>query len=218
MKLKKVEFKQILKLHLLKYRTYEQPIKNHNFNFVTDLTLNQGIINFKKILQVIFQYHTMNKRILFIGVPKKLELNINKATTHAAVTGDFNVQGMISNTSTINNKQRLFSVRSLLPKLSKKPDLVVLVSHNKKHNILKECYVAKIPVINFETDNNSKDIWSIYSYKVQLNNKNLSYNKNLFFIGLSFLFKTSKINNNHLKPKPVAFNVHRFNKEKSFQK
>ena len=77
MKLKKLPFKQILKLHLLKYRTYEQPIKNGNFNLITDLTLNKIIINLKKILQVIFQYHNMNKRILFIGVPKKLELKIN---------------------------------------------------------------------------------------------------------------------------------------------
>ena len=80
MKLKTLQFKQILKLHLLKYRTYEQSLKNNNFNLVTELTLNQIIINFKKILQVIFQYHSQNKRILFIGIPKKLELKINKTT------------------------------------------------------------------------------------------------------------------------------------------
>jgi len=224
MKLKKLQFKQILKLHLLKYRTYEQPIKNNNFNLVTDLTLNQIIVNFKRILQVIFQYHNMNKRILFIGVPQKLELKINKLTNHVAVSRDFNLQGIISNNFKINvnNKQEdkyKFSFKSLLPKLSKKPDLVVLVSHDKKHNILKECFVAKVPVINFETEDNSKDVWSIYSHKVQLNNNklNLVHNKNLFFIGLNFLFKTSKISNKRFKSKSSTLPSKRF-KKKSFQK
>lgn len=194
MKLKKVEFKQILKLHLLKHRTYEQPLKNNNFNLLTESTLNQIIINFKKILQVIFQYHNKNKRILFIGLPKKLELKVNKATNHVAVSDFFNVQGLISNKLNVKheNKDRLFGFKFLLPKLSKKPDLVVLVSHDKKQNILKECFVAKVPVINFETENDSKKIWSVYSHKLQLSNNSLVHNKNLFFIGLNFLFKISE--------------------------
>jgi len=226
MKLKKLQFKQILKLHLLKYRTYEQPIKNGNFNLITDLTLNKIIINLKKILQVIFQYHNMNKRILFIGVPKKLELKINKVTNHIAVSEGFNIQGIISNNLNIDrfvekkeSRFDAFSFKSLLPKLSKKPDLVVMVSHDKAQNILKECSVAKIPVINFETGADSKDIWLIYSHKVQLNNNNLSlvHNKNLFFIGLNFLFKTSKINNKRFKLRQLTLNT-KNSKKKSFQK
>ena len=222
MKLKKLQFKQILKLHLLKYRTYEQPLKNNNFNLITDLTLNQVIVNFKKILQVIFQYHKRNKRVLFIGLPKKLELKINKTTNHAAISKDFNIQGIISNNFNLDElktKHKLFSFKSLLPKLLKRPDLVVIVSHDKKLNILKECSVAKIPIINFEADNNSKDIWSIYSHKVHLNNNNLNlvYNKNLFFIGLNFLFKISKSNHKFLKSKSVPSNQKRF-KKRSFQR
>lgn len=204
MKLKKLQFKQILKLHLLKYRTYEQPVKKNNFNPITDLSLNQVIINFKKVLQVIFQYHKANKKILFIGVPKELEIKINKLTNHVAVFKDFNLQGIISNTFNSNIKQEnKLNSKVLLPKLLKKPDLVIIVSHDKKHNILKECSVAKVPFIDFHTDNNSKDIWSIHSYKVQLNSNNLGliHNKNLFFIGLSFLFKTSKLNNKLFKQK-----------------
>ena len=226
MKLKKLQFKQILKLHLLKYKTYEQPVKDNNFNLVTDLTLNQMVVNFKKILQVIFQYHNINKRILFIGMPKKLELKINKVTNHVAIPTDFNVQGIISNgfnsTGVINkheNKYKLFNLKALLPKLSKRPDLVVMVSHDKKHSVLKECFVAKVPIISFEVDNTSKDIWSIYSHRVSLtnNNFNLVNNKNLFFIGLNFLFKTSKVTSNRLKPKSLSHHTKRF-KKKSFQK
>ena len=98
MKLRKLEFKQILKLHLLKHKTYEQPlVKNNDKNLVTDLTLNETIFNLKKALQIIFQYHTKNKRILFIGVPTKLESKINKTTNHVAIPQDLNIQGLISN-------------------------------------------------------------------------------------------------------------------------
>jgi hypothetical protein len=95
----------------------------------------------------------------------------------------------------------------------------VLISHDKKQNILKECFVAKTPIINFETDNESKEIWSIYSHKVQLNNNNSSliHNKNIFFIGLNFLFKISKTNNKLSKSKPLTSNTKSFQKQ-SFQK
>lgn len=203
MKLRKLEFKQILKLHLLKHRTYEQPfVKNNNMNLVTDLTLNETIFNLKKALQIIFQYHTRNKRILFIGVPTKLELKINRTTNHVAIPQDLNIQGLISNRSNKNlisikqtDKQKTVKFKSLLPKLSQKPDLVVVVAHEKTDAIYKECAVAKLPIINFKTEGISKETWSTYSYDLQLSNKNSSVttDKNLFSIGLNFLFKISTI-------------------------
>nr|QYB22969.1 ribosomal protein S2 [Cylindrotheca closterium] len=203
MKLRKLEFKQILKLHLLKHRTYEQPfVKNNNINPVTDLTLNETIFNLKKALQIIFQYHIRNKRIFFIGVPTKLESKINKTTNHVAISQDLNIQGLISNRSNKNligtkqiNKQKTVKFKSLLPKLSKKPDLVVVVAHEKTDLIYKECAVAKLPIINFKTEDISKETWSTYSYDLQLSPKNstLTTDKNLFSIGLNFLFKISNI-------------------------
>lgn len=205
MKLRKLEFKQILKLHLLKHRTYEQPsVKNNNSTLVTDLSLNETIFNLKKALQIIFQYHTKNKRILFIGIPAKLESKINRTTNHVAIPQDLNIQGLISNQSTKNvmsakqtNNQKTAKFKSLLPKLSKKPDLVVIVAHEKTEAIHKECAVAKLPIINFRTEDFSKEIWSTYSYDLQLSQKNssLTADKNLFSIGLNFLFKISDIQN-----------------------
>jgi len=203
MKLRKLEFKQILKLHLLKHRTYDQPfIKNNNMNPVTDSTLNETIFNLKKALQIVFQYHVKNKRILFIGVPTKLESKINKTTNHVAIPQDLNIQGLISNRSNKNvigtkqiNKQKIIKFKSLLPKLDKKPDLVVVVAHEKIEAIYKECVVAKLPIINFKTEDISKETWSTYSYDLQLSpkNSNLMTNKNLFSIGLNFLFKIPNI-------------------------
>lgn len=208
MKLRKLEFKQILKLHLLKHRTYEQPsIKNNNINPITDLTLNETIFNLKKALQIIFQYHTRNKRILFIGVPTRLEAKINRITNHVAIPQDLNIQGLISNRTNKNligtkqtNKEKLIKFKSLLPKLSKKLDLVVVVTHEKVDTIYKECAVAKLPIINFKTEDISKETWSTYSYDLHLSHKNssLTTDKNLFSIGLNFLFKVSNIQNRKL--------------------
>nr|YP_009495390.1 ribosomal protein S2 [Cylindrotheca closterium]AWQ64037.1 ribosomal protein S2 [Cylindrotheca closterium] len=205
MKLRKLEFKQILKLHLLKHRTYEQSlVKNNNMNLVTDLSLNETVFNLKKALQIIFQYHTKNKRVLFIGLPTKLESKINITTNHVALPQDLNIQGLISNRSNKNlrsvkqtSKQKTVKFKSLLPKLSQKPDLVVVVAHEKVEAIHKECAVAKLPIINFRTEELSKETWSTYSYDLQLSNKNssLAADKNLFSIGLNFLFKISDIQN-----------------------
>jgi len=197
MKLRKLEFKQILKLHLLKHRTYEQSAgKNNSTSLITDLTLNETIFNLKKALQIIFQYHIRNKRIFFIGVPTKLEAKINKATNHVAIPQDMNIQGFISNSSNKNSisakqmgNQKVIKFKSLLPKLAKKPDLVVVVAHEKTDAIYKECVVAKLPIINFKAEGFSKDIWSIYSHDLQLtrNNLSLTTDKNLLSIGLNFL-------------------------------
>ena len=95
----------------------------------------------------------------------------------------------------------------------------MVVSHDKQQNILKECFVAKIPVINFKTEYNSKDLWLIYSHNVGLNSNNLNlvYNKNFFFMGLNFLFKPSKMNNKRFRSKLAISNIKR-SKKKSFQK
>jgi len=200
MKLRKLEFKQILKLYLLKHKTYEQSSsKNNNASLITNLTLSETISDLKKTLQIIFQYHVKNKRILFVGLPTKLELKINKTTNHVAVPRNLNIQGLISNRSSKNlissnkqiNKEEAAKFKSLFPKLSMKPDLVVVISHEKVDAICKECAVAKLPVINFKADETFKETWSNYSYDLQLgsDNSTVKADKNLFSIGLNFLFK-----------------------------
>ena len=73
-------------------------------------------------------------------------------------------------------------------------DLIVLFEHDKSKMIGSEAGVAKIPVVSFGTD---LDILETVSYKVEGNFKNAS-NKNIFFIGLNFLFKnTGKTNSTH---------------------
>jgi ribosomal protein S2 len=199
MKIKKVKIKQLLKLNLLKSKVYEQPIKKMKFNNLIDANLNQIVVDIKKVLQIIFQYHKAEKRILFLGLPYKLESRVNQSTKHIAIPKNFNIQGVISNynsksfKSDRNSNQAWLknSSKFLLPKLSKKLDLIVLFNHDNNETILSEAGVAKIPVIFFGTTFGSQNS---ASYKVEGNFKNvlIGSNKNIFFIGLNFLFKTFK--------------------------
>jgi ribosomal protein S2 len=194
MKIKKFKFKQILKLHLLKFKTYESFIKKSSPKLLMDRHLTQIIVNFKKVLKVIYQYNQTNKRILFIGLPKKLELKINKLTNHVAVPSGFEVQRILSNNFqyTKNKKEDLTSVYSkqLFPKLSKSPDLVILVSHGKAQSIISESYYLKIPLIFFNGELDTiTNVQTSVTYNVPITT---TTNNTLFFIGLNFLFKTGK--------------------------
>jgi len=213
MKIKKFKSKQILKLHLLKSRVYEQIIKKKSSNVLNEMDLLQTITSFKKALQVIFQYHNADKRVLFVGVPKKLEFRINKLTKHVAVSNVFNLQGIISNyaknTSSGNfSGNKINTAKALELKLSKKPDLIVLFSHEKRENLISESYFAKIPLILFNEDTSGRKSIDTF-YKVPGNENNLmnSSNQNLFSMGLNFLFKVSKKNRNTLKSQKYFFEV-----------
>lgn len=198
MKVRKFKFKQILKLHLLKSKMYEQIIKKNNFTFSIDINLFQVLTNFKKVLQIISQFHALEKKILFIGVPKKLELKINKLTNHVAVPTTFNLQNIIfknfekESLKKLKNDNKDFQL--LFPKLSKKPDLIILFSSDKKENIISDSYFGKIPLIVFDVNRNLKNAWLENSYNVQVNENSSLFmlNKNIFFMSLNFLFKSVK--------------------------
>lgn len=201
MKIKKFKFKQILKLHLLNSKAYEYAAKKISSGLLTDLTLTQIISDFKKGLHLVFQYHQAEKRILFIGVPKQLEVKINTLTNHVALPSNCNLQGILSNnisfqSSVLTNKQSVLKThfKSLLPKLSKKPDLIVLFSHEKKQNVMIESFIAKVPLITFSSNDFSSDSssFSLYNLNFLSNGFTETSNKNLFFLGLNFLFKFPK--------------------------
>lgn len=196
MKIRKVKIKQLLKLNLLRSKVYEHPIKKMKFDNLIDSNLNQIIVDIKKVLQIIFQYHQIEKRILFVGLPYKLESNINQHTRHVAIPKNLDVQGMISNSNWKSLKSRKNSnqiwlknsSKFLLPKLSKRLDLIVLFEHDKSKTIFSEAEVAKIPLVSFGV---CLDAPNTASYRVEGNFKNVLTvsNKNVFFIGLNFLFK-----------------------------
>ena len=199
MKIRKVKIKQLLKLNLLRSKVYEQPIKKMKFDNLIDSNLNQIIVDIKKVLQIIFQYHQIDKRILFVGLPYKLESKINQYTKHVAISKNLDVQGMISNSDwkfsksnkSLSQTRLKEASRFLLPKLTKRLDLIVLFEHDKSKTIFTEAEVAKIPLLSVGT---FSDVQNTAAYKVEGNFKNVlnASNKNIFFIGLNFLFKHSR--------------------------
>lgn len=197
--MKKIKIQRLLKLSLLKSKVYEQPIKKMKFNNLIDVNLNQIIVGIKKVLQVIFQYHKAEKRILFLGLPHRLESKINQLTKHVAVPRNFNIQGVISNYNSKsfrsygNSNQAWLknSSKFLLPKLSKKLDLIVLFDHDKSETILSEARVAKIPVTFFGTNFGSQNR-ALYNVEGNFKNILTGSDKNFFSIGLNFLFKNFK--------------------------
>jgi ribosomal protein S2 len=198
MKLKKFKFKQVLKLHLLNSKIYEHGTKKGNSVFLTDLNLTKTVSEFKKSLNIIFESHQLNKKILFVGLPPKLELKINQRTQHAAVSRNVELQSLLTN----NLKSFRFSKAAnqsvfkdyftlFLAKFSQKPDLIVLLAHEKKQKVIIENNLAKIPLIVFNSsdcpENNSFNGF----YNVTGFHENLvsTSEKTLLFLGLNFLFK-----------------------------
>lgn len=201
MKITKFKFKQILKLHLLNSRAYEYAAQRVNSGFLTDFSLMQVISDFKKALHIIFKYHKANKRVLFVGVPKRLEEKINRRTHHVAVDQNFELQGVISNNLSSSKFGKLATysfprvhINSLIPKLIKKPDLVVIFSHEKKQTLILESNIAKVPVIIFESAKSLSTCKSNNLYTISSLGENLSSasEKSLLVSGLNFLFKKFK--------------------------
>jgi hypothetical protein len=212
MKTKRFKSKQLLKLHFLKSRVYEYQVKKTNFNDLKNVNLDKILVSVKKALQVIFQYNQANKRVLFIGLPFRLESKINSRTRHLALPVSFSIQGIVSNNkpnllldprSSTQTLVKQIPTRVLLPKLTKKPDIIIVFDHDKPHAILSEAWVAKIPTIIFVASSNFKNTVAGNSYCVNGNFKSVltAFDTNIFFIGLNFLFKNLK------KKKPRSLNV-----------
>lgn len=200
MKLKKFKFKQVLQLHLLNSKIYAHGTKKGNSIFLTDLNLTQTISEFKKALNIIFEYHQLNKNILFIGLPPKLEMKINYSTRHAALDSNVELQSLLSNN--LNSFKPSKAIKQLarndyfklsLSKFSQKPDLIVLLSHEKKQKIIIENKLAKVPLIVFNSGDclkyNSLNHFDFYNVTGFHENLVSVSEKNLLFFGLNFLFK-----------------------------
>ena len=179
MKIRKLKSKQILSLYLLKSKTYDSHIskKNISSSFIKSY-FSETLTSFKKALNIIFQYHKKNKLILFIGLPDNLRIKINKFTRHIAISKFVSLKGLNFNISKNGN----------LVKNKKKPYLIILIAHTNIDEIIKESYLAKIPLIciNKIAKNYS---FPYINYKIFLNHNQYQSLQNLFFVGLNFLFK-----------------------------
>jgi len=195
----KIKYKRLFELHLIKSRIYEQSIEKNMSKNLPDVNLSNIMLNFKKALQVIFKYHSNNKRILFLGVPKVIETTLNAQTNHTALSNSFNVKKLQLSKS-IKNSIR-FSARiagtektSALPKLTTKPDLLVIFDQSlldsKYEGIIKEAYVARIPVIKFNDASQERYRKHCYGIPGNFNSASTKIVDNIFFTIINSMLKT----------------------------
>jgi ribosomal protein S2 len=198
----KIKYKRLFELHLIKSRIYEQPIKKNMSENLPDADLSNIMLNFKKALQVIFKYHSNNKRILFLGVPKVIETTLNSQTNHTAVSNSFNIKRLqlsksIKNSVRFSSRIAATAKASVLPKLNSKPDLIVLFDQSfldsKYEAIVKEAYIARIPVIKFN-DTLQERYWKhCYGVPGNLNSSSTKTIDNIFFTIVNSMLKNPTI-------------------------
>ena len=201
MKLKKVltSKSKLIRLQLLKSKTYKLTRSDNKY-----IKLEYIELHLKKALQIIYNYHFNNKKIFFVGVPKKVQQNFVKTlqkTQHLFIPESTWINGILSNKVSIfkyihqqintNIKTKKKSDIKSLFEIQQKPDLIVIFNKAAELNALQEGNKLRIPTI-VVTD--SLNVDSSILYKIPGNfhflNKKLN---NIFFILLNSIFK--KLNN-----------------------
>ena len=183
MKIRIVKSKQILLLYLLKSKIYEQVIVKNTSSLLVKSCLTELLVNLKKSLQIIFNYHIKNKLIVFVGLPKNLSSKINKSTSHISLSKYSSLQGNLSNVSkSILNKV----TEKNFKKFGKKPDLIILVDHINIDAIVKESYSAKIPLICINSRYDKKFFFYHNIYKIPISSDLLQSLYNFFFCWVEF--------------------------------
>lgn len=174
---------KLVKLQILKMGS-----ERANCNFETNL--KQIEIHLNKISNILYKYHVTNKRILFLGFPAHFSKTLRE-TKHILVPEFIWFNGMLSNRSlesmgTTEKTQLPKNIFSLLLKLKKKIDIVVIHNLNTKNTAVQESYLARIPVItlthrldilNCKTSYDSFGNYSLKNEKMKNNNFFFSFLK-----------------------------------------
>jgi len=212
-KIKKYKNK-LLKLKLIQNKIYSKNQYLHN------IKIEEIEYQIKKILYVIYKYHTLKKRILFIGPPLKNNNKIKsliKLTQHIILPENIRLQGIIGNNpywfkQFIKNKKKLN--RNSVLKFKKNIDLIVILKNSNNSSILNEGYIAKIPTIalncNFFNIHDTRPSYKIPNHFQFMNKKKLNH----FFYSL-FMAVLKKGNTVTVKnPKPYF--IRSFSKRKPY--
>ena len=162
--------------------------------------LKQNIeLKFKNALNVIFKFHSDNKKILFVGTPLQLTKqlkNLLKNTNHLIIPEKIWFNGILTNTKIIFK----FLFKKLLKKnkntlkflfnLTIRNDLIVILNEYLSVAFLKEISKKQLPIISLNYNN--VDLKKLNStYKIQQNNYK-NNNKFFFSILINILKKAEK--------------------------
>lgn len=171
MKIKKFKFinnnNKLIELQLLKSQIYKKNFKFYN---------NQQLY-IKKIINIIYEFHISNKKILFINFPKKFQIKITKKIKN-------NQHIFINNekflTEIFNNQQKFIknNFKNKIP-INKLIHLIIIFNPLSLLNYDKKSYIFKIPTITIGNNKKNK----------------LNFKQNYKLIG-NYKFIEKKINNN----------------------
>lgn len=166
---------ELLKFKLIKSKIYDKSDTLPHNHFIESI---EGKL--KKVLRLIYKYHSRNKKILFVGMPLKLDEKVQgflKKTNHKFLPEGYWMNGMFTNKfSSLQYaylNQKIVSKKRFgyLTLLVNKPDLVVILNPSTEgNNIMKESLKVKIPTVHLNTafeDRSNEIIYKVpgnYSY------------------------------------------------------
>jgi ribosomal protein S2 len=214
MKIKKIKnYKyNLFKFKLIKSKIYKTNLKTIKLDHSLNIVLEKIELHFKKILQVIYEYHVNNKEILFIGAPISLQKKFStvlKKTKHSLIPEGIWVNGLISNKTAIfrnlnlkrlkNIKKQKYNVSNInsLLTITKKPDLIIVFNKDLNSNAITEIYKLRIPIISL---NNSScfDLKTTYTVNGNFTSKTHQI-QNIFFIAFNSILRQSSFSGVHSK-------------------
>ncbi len=137
----------LLRLSLLKSFQSSSDYKNVDFELIE--------LNIKRVLQIIHEYHSTNKRILFVDLPLSYSRNfknLSKKTKHYSLSLKMLTKSLLSND--LNSYEyAVVELQNFRPlQKAKRPDLIVFCNNQPSSSVSKEIEAFKIPVLLFNPE------------------------------------------------------------------
>lgn len=201
MKIKKIlkYNNKLVKLKLIQTKTYTKS------QYLNLLKIEDIEYRLKKISHIIHKYNSLNKNILFVGIPLQVSSYIQKFTNnnnHIFFPTSAWVRGILSNKNfdltriTKIQSMNKSQISKLILKIKKKVDLVVILEDTPTNNVLNESYISRKPTILLNTDLDIKNTKSDYKVPGQPKFKNNQIRDNLFYSLLISTLKKKQLNLN----------------------
>ena len=216
MKIKKISKYQnkLLKLKLAQSKIYN---KKHRINNIKIETIQSRL---KKAFHIIYKYHVLKKKILFIGTPLRVSKNLKKIlknTKHFLIPETIWMNGIITNKVSFfkhlskNKKINNNKISEILFQFKKNIDLIVLLNEPSNINALNESYLSKIPIISLNSNLNIQNFKPNYKIPGDFQFFNKKIRDNFFYtIFIAVLKKKNR--------KRRSWSQNSYNKKNDFYK
>lgn len=185
---------------LLKFKLSQSKIYNKNLH-INNIKLEDIEYRLKKAFHIIYKFHILEKKILFVGTPIRLNPKIQKIlknTKHFLIPETIWVNGIITNKISFfkhlpkNKKINNNKTSKFLFQLKKNVDLIVLLNESTNKTALDESYSTKVPIISLNSDLNIQKSKTNYKIPGNFQFFNKKIRDNFFYSILIAVFKKGK--------------------------